>query len=59
MRDRAADEEFIRTTVKNAGINELVYITPNHYDGGYEVKIDTRELFIDYEIIDNKETAWV
>lgn len=59
MRDRQADEQFIRDTLKNAGVRELVYITPNHYDGGYEVKVDTREVFVDYETIDKKETQWV
>lgn len=59
MRDREADEQFIREALKQAGVNELVYITPNHYDGGYEVKVDTREVFVDYEMIDKKETHWV
>lgn len=59
MRDRIADEEFIRTALENAGVKELVYIAPNHYDGGYEVKVDTREMFVDYETIDNQETDWL
>ena len=59
MRDRVADEQFIRDSLKAAGIEELVYITPNTYDGGYEVKIDTKEVFVDYDAIDSRETAWI
>ena len=59
MRDRDQDEQWIRDTVKAAGVDELIYITPNHYDGGYEVKIGTREVFVDYGAIDAKDTVWI
>lgn len=57
MRDREQDEQWIRDTVKGAGVDELVYITPNHYDGGYEVKVGTQEMFVDYGAIDANDAS--
>ena len=59
MRNRETDEQWIRDTVKRAGVDELVYITPNHYDGGYEVKVGTAEMFVDYGAIDGQDTGWL
>ncbi len=59
MRDRNADETFIRNSLKSGNIDALVYITSNPYDGGYEVKIDSREVFVDYDLIDRQDTTWV
>lgn len=52
MRDRERDERWIRDAVKQTGIDETVYITPNQYDGGYEVRIGVNDVFVDYGAID-------
>lgn len=57
MRDRDTDEQWIRDTLKRAGVVELVYITPNHYDGGYEVKVGTGEVFVDYGAIEANDVS--
>ncbi len=59
MRNREQDEAWIRDTVKQAGLDEVVYVTPNHYDGGYEVRIGVTDVFVDYGAIDARETAWL
>ncbi|MFZ2681858.1 MAG: hypothetical protein WAZ14_02075 [Patescibacteria group bacterium] len=59
MRDRESDEKWIRDVIKQAHIDELVYVTPNHYDGGYEVKIGTTAVFVEYGAVDARETAWL
>ena len=55
MRDREMDEQYIRETLKKLGSDELVYVTPNTYDGGYEVRMGTLDFFVDYETIDAKD----
>lgn len=50
MRNRTADEAWIRTKVGDRA--DAVYTTPNHYDGGYEVRIGGVDFFVDYESID-------
>ena len=59
MRDKAADEQCIREAIKTSGSKAVVYVTSNHYDGGYEVRIDNRNVFVDYETVDAKNTDWV
>ncbi len=59
MRNREQDEQWIRDTVKELGIEDTVYITPNHYDGGYEVRIGSQDVFIEYPLVDAKDTAWI
>ena len=59
MRNRETDEQLIRDTVKRAGVDELVYISSNHYDGGYEVKVGTREMFVDYGALDSHDQTWL
>jgi|GEM_PF-1626080 len=59
MRNREQDEQWIRDTVKQAGVDEVVYIAPNHYDGGYEVRLGVMDVFVDYGAIDARETAWL
>jgi hypothetical protein len=59
MRNRETDEQWIRDTVKQAGVDELVYVTPNHYDGGYEVKVGVSDVFVDYGAIDAGDGAWI
>jgi hypothetical protein len=59
MRNREQDEVWIRDTVKQAGCEGVIYVTPNHYDGGYEVRIDNLDVFVDYLAIDAKDTAWL
>ena len=59
MRNREQDEQWIRDTVKQTGIDEVVYITPNHYDGGYEVRVGVTDVFIEYGAIDEEDEGWV
>ena len=59
MRNREQDEGWIRDTVKQAGFDEVVYITPNHYDGGYEVRIGTQDVFVEYGAVDAQDAAWL
>jgi hypothetical protein len=59
MRDRERDEQWIRDTVKTAGIDEIVYISPNHYDGGYEVRVGVADIFVDYGAIDATDDSWI
>ena len=56
MRQQTTDESFIRQHVaKTTG--ETVYITPNHYDGGYEVRVGSLDFFVDYDSIDAGDTS--
>lgn len=59
MRNREQDEQWIRDTVSKAGIDEVVYIAPNHYDGGYEVRVGVLDVFVEYGAIDDADEAWV
>lgn len=56
MRNRETDEQWIRTQAK-ARSEDGVYITPNHYDGGYEVRVGTVDFFVDYESIDANDVS--
>lgn len=57
MRDLEKDEAFIRQTLKDAGFTDTVYVTENTYDGGYEVRLGALDFFVDYETIDDGDTA--
>ena len=59
MRDLEQDKHRIRAAIQAAGINEIVYISPNHYDGGYEVRVGTRDIFVEYPVLDAGEGNWV
>lgn len=50
MRDHVQDEQWIREKVAPHS-TEGVYVTANHYDGGYEVRVGTVDFFVDYESI--------
>ena len=54
MRDREEDEEWIRARVRERA-DDIIYITPNHYDGGYEVRAGTIDFFVGYESIDGND----
>lgn len=56
MRDKEQDEQWLRNGIA-AHSKQIVYITPNHYDGGYEIRVDTLDFFIDYETIDANDTT--
>lgn len=51
MRNRGDDEQWIRSKIPKI-VTETVYMTPNHYDAGYEVRVGTLDFFVDYESID-------
>lgn len=53
MRDREHDEDWIRGKVGE--VEDSVYISPNHYDGGYEVRVGSVGFFVDYESIDGDD----
>ncbi|HCC83570.1 TPA: hypothetical protein DEP96_01855 [Candidatus Uhrbacteria bacterium] len=60
MRHQPTDEAFIRqhiAKVSSQNTTEAVYITPNHYDGGYEVRVGSLDFFVDYESIDAADTS--
>lgn len=56
MRNREHDEQWIREQARQR-VEDTVYITPNHYDGGYEVRVGVVDFFVDYESIDGQDTA--
>lgn len=56
MRNRENDEAWIRERAKEWG-DDAVYVTPNHYDGGYEVRVGAVDFFVDYESIDAHDTS--
>lgn len=58
MRDQAKDELWLRERVGKQTA-ETVYVTPNHYDGGYEVRVGTLDFFVDYESIDANDTRLI
>ncbi len=59
MRDRERDEQWLHDTVKQAGLHEIVYVSPNHYDGGYEIRVGVNDVFVDYAAIDGGDQTWV
>lgn len=56
MRDREADERWIRERLGKT-VTEAVYMSPNHYDAGYEVRVGSVDFFVDYESIDANDDA--
>jgi len=52
MRDLEYDKRFINDAIKRSSIKEAIYITPNIYDGGYEVRVGSEDFFFEYETID-------
>lgn len=56
MRNREDDERWIRSKIPKT-VTETVYIAPNHYDAGYEVRMGTVDFFVDYESIDANDDA--
>ncbi|MBP9827637.1 hypothetical protein KBC55_00595 [Patescibacteria group bacterium] len=52
MRDLEYDKRFITEAVKRSGVKEAIYITPNLYDGGYEVRVGSEDFFFEYPVID-------
>lgn len=58
MREKEKDETWIRSAIGQT-MKETVYITPNHYDGGYEVRVGSLDFFVDYESIDANDTAHI
>ena len=52
-------EAFLRSAVKDLGIDEVVYVTENAYDGGYEVRVGTHDFFIDYDALEEKDTEFI
>jgi hypothetical protein len=58
-RDKVHDEAWLREALQQAGVHEIVYVTPNYYDGGYELRVGTQEMFVEYGVIDAQETAWI
>lgn len=57
--NREKHEQFLRETIKNLGISEVVYVTENAYDGGYEVRVGTHDFFVDYETLDEKDGGYI
>ncbi|MCR4311669.1 MAG: hypothetical protein NUV56_00125 [Candidatus Uhrbacteria bacterium] len=59
MRDQQKDQEYLRNILKKSGISEVIYVTENTYDGGYEVRCGTLDFFVDYETIDDGDVQAV
>jgi hypothetical protein len=59
MRNLEQDQSWIKQVINRTRTDEVVYITPNHYDGGYEVRVGTSDVFVDYPTIDSQDTNWV
>ncbi len=51
MRDQTKDEQWIREHIGDK-VTETIYLMPNHYDAGYEVRIGSLDFFVDYDSID-------
>ncbi|HRH32065.1 MAG TPA: hypothetical protein PLK06_01945 [bacterium] len=59
MREKDKDEAWIREVIRQAGFDDVVYISQNHYDGGYEVRVGTADVFVDYGAIDAQDLVWI
>lgn len=58
-RDQVADEDWIREALLNIDLGDALYIAPNHYDGGYELQVGGKTLFLEYYVIDSKDWSWL
>ncbi len=58
-RDKSKDEAWLREVLQQSGIIDTVYITQNHYDGGYEIRVGVTDVFVEYEVIDAQELDWI
>ncbi len=52
-------EAFLRKTIKDMGVKEVVYVTENAYDGGYEVRVGTTDFFVDYEALEEEDADYI
>jgi hypothetical protein len=52
-------EQFLRDTIKALGITEVVYVTENAYDGGYEIRVGTHDFFVEYEVPEEHDEAFI
>lgn len=59
MRNKEQDESWLREVLRQLQLDEPIYISANHYDGGYEVRVGSVDVFVDYESIDKQETFWL
>jgi hypothetical protein len=59
MRDITRDELWLREVAKMIDLGEVVYVTPAYYDGGYELRVGTVTVFVEYEVIDEGGQAEV
>lgn len=59
MRDAALDEQFIREVLRKNGVIDVIYVTPNTYDGGYEVRAGTLDFFVEYGTIDDRDETTI
>ena len=53
------DEAFIREVLQKNGVHDTVYVTANTYDGGYEVRAGTVDVFVEYETIDDGDETTI
>lgn len=58
-RKQTDDENWIRRALIGVDLGDALYITPNYYDGGYELQVGGKTLFLEYYIIDNDDRDWV
>jgi hypothetical protein len=59
MRNIAQDELWLRAVGKECAQDEVLYVTPAYYDGGYELRIGTVTVFVEYEVIDENDRSAV
>lgn len=59
MREKDKDEAWIREVIQRAGFDDVVYISQNYYDGGYEVRVGAMDVFVDYGAIDAQDLVWI
>lgn len=59
MRNVIQDEDWLRKVGKMIELNEVMYVTPAYYDGGYELQVGTVTVFVEYELIDEDDSAEV
>ncbi len=58
-RDQQKDEQWIRDVCTQYVPSETLYVRHEYYDGGYEVRVGSYTFFIEYEVIDASDEAWI
>lgn len=58
-RNQDYDEQWIRAVCTKYIPHEMVYVRHEYYDGGYEIRGGSYTFFVEYEVIDRQDEAWI